>query len=133
MFSEGKVDTAAPTAKIILIIEDDQEIGEVLEQAISEQTDYRVIWIAESNTVLKGASHLHPSLILLDYMLPMMDGMTLYDRLQEVDTMRGVPVILISAKDSLPFAALRERGIHLLKKPFDLTDLLDMLAQLLSM
>jgi len=56
----------------------------------------------------------------------------LYDRLQNMENMRGVPVVLISARATLPFEELRARGIYLLRKPFDLTDLLDILAQLLS-
>jgi len=61
-----------------------------------------------------------------------MDGLHLYDRLQTIETMRGVPTVLISASPTLPFDELRARGIYLLHKPFELEDLLDILAQLLS-
>lgn len=132
MSTEGIGVTAPANTKVILIVDDDHEVGEVLQRIILQQTDYQVVWMAESEAVLKAAPSLHPSLILLDYMLPAMHGLELYDRLQEVGNMRGVPVILISARDTVPFEALRERGIYLLKKPFELTDLLDMLAQLLS-
>lgn len=118
--------------KTILIVDDDRDIGEMLQSAILQQTNYRVVWIAESDLVLMAAPHLRPSLILLDYMLPTMDGLALYDRLQGIENMRGVPVVLISARATLPFEELRERGIYLLKKPFELTDLLDILANLLS-
>ena len=82
--------------------------------------------------VLDAASYLRPSLLLLDYMLPTMDGLHLYDRLQELETMRGVPTVLISASPTLPFDELRARGIYLLQKPFELSDLLDILAQFLA-
>jgi len=52
--------------------------------------------------------------------------------LQGMEGMRGVPTVLISASETLPFEELRARGIYLLKKPFELGDLLDMLAQLLA-
>jgi CheY-like chemotaxis protein len=118
--------------KTILIVDDDRDIGEMLQTIILQQTSYRVVWIAESDLVLMAAQHMRPSLILLDYMMPTMDGLDLYDRLQGMENMRDLPVILISAKAELPFEELRKRGIFLLKKPFDLTELLDMLAQLLA-
>ena len=125
--------TMVPGAeKVVLIVDDDLEIGDVLQKIITENTDYQTVWIAESDLALAAAHQLRPALILLDYMLPIMDGLKLYDRMQEIETIRGVPVILISALATLPFEALRERGIYLLRKPFELTDLLDIVAQLLA-
>ena len=118
--------------KTILIVDDDRDVSEILQKAILEQTNYRPMWIAESDLALWAAPHIHPALILLDYMLPTMHGLELYDRLQEVETMRGVPTVLISAWDSLPLEELRKRDISLLRKPFDLQVLLDLLEQLVE-
>jgi CheY-like chemotaxis protein len=120
---------AAPE-KTILIVDDDRTVGEMLKRAIIEHTIHRAVWIAEGDLVLETARRLHPSLILLDYIMPFMDGLQLYDHLQRVETMRNVPVILISGSPTLPFEKLRERGIYILKKPFQISDLLDMVAQL---
>lgn len=117
--------------KTILIVDDDRTVGEMLKQAITEHTIHRAVWIAEGDLVLETARRLHPSLILLDFIMPFMDGLELYDHLQRIDTMRNVPVILISGSPTLPFAKLRERGIYVLKKPFQLSDLLDTVAQLM--
>ncbi|HAE84279.1 MAG TPA: hypothetical protein DCL75_20015 [Ktedonobacter sp.] len=130
--SEGKAHTLPGDEKTVLIVDDDRDIGDILQQIILDQTNYKVVWIAESDLVLNAASYLRPSLLLLDYMLPSMDGLHLYDRLQTIETMRGVPTVLISASPTLPFDELRARGIYLLHKPFELEDLLDILAQLLS-
>ena len=128
MMPESK-NSLAPE-KTILIVDDDRTVGEMLKEAITENTTHRAVWIAESDLVLETARRLHPSLILLDYIMPFMDGLQLYDHLQRVETMRNVPVILISGSHTLPFEELRERGIYVLKKPFQLSDLLDMVAQL---
>ena len=118
--------------KKVLIVDDDRDIGDILEQIILDQTDYRVVWIAESELALNAASYLRPSLLILDYMLPNIHGLDLYDRLQGIENMRDVPTILISASVTLPFEELRSRGIYILQKPFELNDFLDVLAQLLS-
>jgi len=113
-------------------VDDDRDVGDILQKIILDQTDYKVVWIAESDLALDAAWYLRPSLLLLDYMLPSIDGLDLYDRLQGMEGMRGVPTVLISASETLPFEELRARGIYLLKKPFELDDLLDMLAQVLA-
>lgn len=123
--------TSAVPEKTILIVDDDRTVGEMLKQAIADNTTHRAVWIAEGDLVLETARRLHPSLILLDYIMPFMDGLQLYDHLQRIETMRKVPVILISGSPTLPFEKLRERGIYVLRKPFQLNDLLDMVAQLM--
>ncbi len=117
--------------KVVLIVDDDRDIGEILQKIILEQTNYRVVWIAESELTLDVAPYLKPSVMLLDYMLPDMLGLELYDRLQERENMRGIPTVLISARASLPLDQLRERGIYLLRKPFEMDTLLDILAELI--
>jgi two-component system response regulator (stage 0 sporulation protein F) len=119
-------------SKTVLIVDDDRDVSELLQMFILEQTDYRPLWIAESDLTLYAAPHLRPVLILLDYRLPVMHGLELYDRLQEIETMRGVPTVLITAWDDLSPEELRRRGIHLLRKPFDLEDLLKLMRQLIG-
>jgi len=130
--SEGIGQASSTGEKIVLIVDDDRDVGDILQKIILDQTDYKVVWIAESDLALDAAWYLRPSLLLLDYMLPSIDGLDLYDRLQGMEGMRGVPTVLISASETLPFEELRARGIYLLKKPFELDDLLDMLAEVFA-
>ncbi len=132
MSSEGIGQASSTGERTVLIVDDDRDVGDILQKIILDETDYKVVWIAESDLALDAAGYLRPSLLLLDYMLPSIDGLDLYDRLQGMEGMRGVPTVLISASETLPFEELRARGIYLLKKPFELGDLLDMLAQLLA-
>ncbi len=118
--------------KTILIVDDDRDIGDILQDIIMDQTEYKVVWIAESDLALEAASYLRPALLVLDYKLPTMHGLDLYDRLQAMKNMRGLPTILISGNPSLPFEDLRARGIFFLQKPFELDDFLDVLAQMLA-
>lgn len=122
--------SAQTEEKTVLIVDDDQDIGEALRFIIGDQTNFRVVWIAESDLALEAASHLRPSVILLDYVMPTLDGIKLFDYLQRFDHMRGVPVVLISAKLRLPEDQLRARGMYLLRKPFDVDDLIALLNRL---
>jgi CheY-like chemotaxis protein len=118
--------------KNILIVDDDRDIGDLLQKILVEQTDYNVLWIAESELALDTVAFMHPSLIMLDYLMPEMNGLTLYNRLQEIEGMRGVPIIFISASITFPFEELNRPGVYVIKKPFELDDLLDTLAQVLA-
>jgi CheY-like chemotaxis protein len=89
--------------------------------------------MAESDLALLSASYLRPSLILLDYLMPLMDGLQLYDCFQESEIMRGVPVVLISASRSLPYAQLQQRGIRALRKPLVIPALLRIIEELLAL
>lgn len=124
--------SAQTEEKTVLIVDDDSDIGEALRFIIGDQTAYRVVWIAESDLALEAASHLRPSVILLDYVMPTFDGIELFDYLQRFDHMRGVPVVLISAKLTLPDEQLRARGMYVLRKPFDVDDLITLLNRLVA-
>jgi CheY-like chemotaxis protein len=71
-----------------------------------------------------------PDLLLLDYQLPGMDGLELYDRLQASTEAADIPTIMMSA--DLPLREARERKITCLTKPFALDDLLHTIEQFLG-
>ncbi len=104
-----------PRSTVILIVEDNEEIGDSLRQIIDEETPYHSVVVSESSSAIEQAQQLHPCLLLLDYRLPDMNGLELYDRLQEVEETRGVPAIMMSA--NLPGEELQRRGILPLRKP----------------
>ncbi len=117
--------------KTILVVDDDRDVGELLRSIIVDQTSHRVIWIAESDLALEAVPHLKPSLILLDYLMPTLDGLKLFDYMQGLEHIRNVPVVLISARTTIPFEELDKRGIHFLSKPFEMDDLLQLVDRLL--
>ncbi len=118
--------------KTVLIVDDDHDIGETLRAIILDQTPYRALWIAESDLALEAAFHVKPSVILLDYMLPTLDGLQLFDYMQHLEHMRDVPVVLISAQTSIPLEEVRKRGMHFLRKPFDMDELITLVEQLVE-
>ncbi len=67
------------------------------------------------------AAEWQPALILLDVMMPGMDGPTTFSRLHEVPATRDIPVVFITARTQGPeiarFEALGARGV--IAKPFD--------------
>lgn len=113
----------------ILIVEDDESIGQFLQQLIEEDTPYSSVVIDNGLTALEQAPFIHPCLLLLDYRLPGIDGLELYDRLQQNENIRNVPAIMMSA--TLPVEELERRGIYKLRKPMDVGNVVRMLTHAL--
>jgi CheY-like chemotaxis protein len=120
----------SPRSATILIIEDDTHIGEFLQHLIEEETPYTTSVISNGLQALEKAPQIHPCLLLLDYRLPGINGIELYDRLQQEEEMRGVPAIMMSA--TLPVTELQRRGIYQLRKPMDIGSVIRMITHALA-
>jgi DNA-binding NtrC family response regulator len=117
-----------PREKTILVVEDDDSIGSLLIEALSQETSYRAMLVADGLQALKMIPAIKPCLLITDYSLPHMNGIELYDRIREQDS--DVPTILISAY--MPEYEVSKRQLASLEKPFELDDLLDTVERLLE-
>jgi CheY-like chemotaxis protein len=115
--------------KTILIVEDDEYIGEVLVQAIIQETSYFAILVPDGQAALHTATEIRPNLFILDYQLPRMNGIELYDHLHAIPELTLTPAMMISAR--LPHRELEERKILGMNKPLDLDEFLQAIDQFL--
>jgi two-component system, OmpR family, alkaline phosphatase synthesis response regulator PhoP len=83
--------------KNILIVEDEKDIIEVLRYYL-EKENYRVHVAQDGFQALELASKIIPNLILLDLMLPRLDGVETCRRLKADERLRDIPVIMVTAK-----------------------------------
>ena len=114
----------------ILIVEDDENVGEFLQQSIDEYTPYQTTVVHDGAGALERARQIQPCLLLLDYKLPGLNGLEIFDRLQSLEETRGVPTIMMSA--SLPDEELQRRGIYQLRKPMDIGNVIRMITHALA-
>ena len=110
----------------ILIVEDDAAIGEFLQQLIENETPYTSVVFSNGSHALEKVRQIRPCLFLLDYRLPGMNGVEVFDRLQTMEETRGVPAIMMSA--TLPTEELQKRGIYQLRKPMDIGNVIRMIT-----
>lgn len=118
----------------ILLIDDDQSIREVARTVLEMVGGYDVETAASGLEGLEKARTSPPDAIVLDVMMPGLDGPGTFALLQEHPETRDVPVILLTAKtqaaDRSRFAALGVAGM--LPKPFDPMTLCDQIAAILD-
>ncbi len=116
--------------KTILVVEDDIHIGEVLVQAISQETPFLAILVQNGDEALNTVKGVKPNLFILDYQLPHINGIELYDQLHTIAGLGQVPTIMISAQ--LPVKELKKRNIIGMNKPLDLDDFLQSIEHFLA-
>lgn len=81
-------------AKLILLVEDDLFIRE-LYQRVLEKSGYRVITAQDGEECLRAIYH-NPDLVLLDIMLPKINGLEVLKRIREDDLVANIPIILLT-------------------------------------
>jgi CheY-like chemotaxis protein len=118
----------------ILLVDDDDGVREVAQASLELVGGYEVVTASSGQQGLDASRANPPDAILLDVMMPGMDGPTTLARLQEQEETRQIPVVLLTAKtqeaDRRRFAALGVAGV--LTKPFDPLTLPRAVAEILG-
>lgn len=116
--------------KTILVVEDDPAIREVLVYAFQDTKCYHIMTANDGFEALKLLEGVRPILCLLDYNLPSMNGIQLYDRIHSIQGLENVRALLMSA--NLPEQDMEKRHLEGINKPFDLDVLLEDIERLLA-
>ena len=105
----------------ILYIDDEADIREVAQMALELDPDLEVRSCATGAEGIEAAMAWQPDLILLDVMMPVMDGPAVFESLRGAPETAAIPVVFITARtQAKEVAALRELGARgVLAKPFD--------------
>ena len=119
--------------KRILICDDDPAILRVLEVNL-EVEGYDVLLARHGEEAIEVAAAEQPDLIILDIMMPRLDGYQTAERLKSMNKTRDIPVVFLSAKaQQSDIDKGRAYGVaSYLTKPFDPNDLLDVVERLVS-
>lgn len=108
-------------ARRILIIDDEDDIREVAALSLETVAGWEVMMASSGAAGIVKAREQHPDAILLDVMMPMMDGPTTFRELRAMPETANIPVILLTAKvqaaDQKRFSDLGVSAVMF--KPFD--------------
>ena len=117
--------------KTILIIDDDLALQTVLEIALRE-AGYQVILANDGQEGIEKLTTLNPDLVISDIMMPQMDGVETFQRIQEQLQDNGIPIFIMTALNRKPwFADLEAEGAVIIQKPFDIDQLLRLVKDML--
>ncbi len=122
------------TAKRIVCIEDEPEMIDLI-QLILSRRGFEVTGASGGKEGLQIVRDTHPDLVLLDLMMPEMDGWEVYQQMKAEETTRNIPVIIVTAKAQNIDKVL---GLHIAKvddyiaKPFGPQELIDSVEKVLN-
>ncbi len=109
----------------ILIVDDEEYVRELLETFLRSE-GYETVTAATGNAAIEVTKHELPHLILLDVMLPDMDGLTVCRRLRQSIRTTYIPIIMLTARQGIgeKVEALSSGADDYITKPFNLQELL---------
>jgi DNA-binding response OmpR family regulator len=119
-------------AKILVV--DDEESVRQLFQIVLQHEGYEVLLAGNGAEALLMAHKEQPDLIILDWMMPVMDGLSALQQLRKDETTAGIPIVMLTARqsDSDTSTALIGGADVYLTKPFEPQDVLSIIARLLA-
>jgi len=118
----------------VLVVEDDVDIQKVIRMSLKIRGVSEVVLVETGTECIERLAGFTPDVILLDVMMPHLDGYETCRRLKQDPATRAIPVVFLTARVQ---KADRERGMKLgalgyLTKPFDPMTLHDQILELLS-
>jgi two-component system KDP operon response regulator KdpE len=112
----------------ILVVDDDPDLVRAMRLRL-RANNYEVATASDGYSAIASAQKDRPSLIILDLGLPVGDGFVVLNRLQNSDSLAGIPVIVLSARDpqSNEERALKAGATAFLQKPADNDELMNVI------
>src|SRR5215831_13130796 len=118
--------------KRILVVDDEASITRLLKLNLEQTNEYIVRAENDSNQAVAAAEEFHPDLILLDVMMPGIDGGELASRFQANSKLKNVPIVFLTAaatKAEVYARGGKVGGLPFLAKPVELSEVLACLKQ----
>jgi phosphate regulon transcriptional regulator PhoB len=94
---QSVVSASPKTGSRVLVVEDEQDVAELLRYNLSKE-GYEVALVANGADALKRAREVKPDLILLDIMVPQLNGWEVCRRLKQDPETRSIPVIMVTGR-----------------------------------
>jgi two-component system chemotaxis response regulator CheY len=115
----------------VLVVDDDEAIRDLLDDVL-ELEGYEARCAADGEAALVAASDWTPDVIVLDLMMPKMDGWQFREAQLALPHLRNIPVVVISASQRARDAYAELGAAAVIAKPFDLDDLIGTIGRLAS-
>ncbi len=112
----------------VLVVEDDPDIRAAVAETLALE-GYRVSEAANGSEALTRARSEHPDVILLDLMMPVMDGWHFRAEQEADPSISAIPVVVVTACPPQDSRVRALRPAALLRKPFSLDDLVDIVRR----
>ena len=117
----------------VVLIEDDADLRRVVQLTLQFGASWNVRTAPDGPAGISLVKQLRPDIVLVDLMMPGMDGYEVCRRLVSDDATKRIPIVLLTARQNLDPERVRESGARgVITKPFDLDALAPAILRLTS-
>ena len=114
---------------VVLVVDDEFGIVKLLEEVLADE-GHRVLIATNGQQALERAAREKPTLVVTDFMMPVMDGAGLVKALRADPRLADVPVVFMSSMPEATVAELAPGYVAFLRKPFNIFAVVDLVAEL---
>jgi len=117
-----------------IMLIDDSSTNNILYESILEDEGYRVFVFDDAQKALNQLENIHPDLIMLDLMMPGMDGFDFLDQKKKITNIASVPVVMVTARtDKESEKKAFDMGVkEYLFKPAGITEVTQLVRKILQ-
>jgi DNA-binding response OmpR family regulator len=128
----GAPPTSPKTRKRVLVADDDPSISRLIERVLGRE--YDVYAASDGTGAISLAEKVRPHLMVLDVMMPGMDGFAVAQRIRAVPELKNTPIIFLTARDGPldTIKGIQAGARHYMTKPFKIDDLLSKVKKILG-
>ena len=118
----------------VLAVDDVPDNLFIIESILGVEANYRIDWVSDGQSALESLSQRQPVLILLDIMMPDMDGYEVTKLIRQNRSLPYIPILLVTAHDQSSLSAGLDSGADdFIRKPFDIDELMARVRSLLRL
>jgi DNA-binding response OmpR family regulator len=121
--------------KTILCVEDDLAVQEIISDYFSMKTSYKVVTAEDGEIAMDQIANGPPDLILLDVLLPRLNGLAFLEDIRRIESAKDIPVIFISGEmidETDKELGLKLGALAYFEKPIDFPELLKTVNSILA-
>ncbi|MEO0834536.1 MAG: response regulator [Cyanobacteria bacterium J06642_3] len=116
----------------ILVVEDNDDLS-ILFKLVLESAGYQVATVNNGRDALESLAKTDPQLILMDVMMPEINGLQVSQNIKQQQSYESLPILLVSALDRLRDEQIQNSQANdILYKPFDLDELIYKVDELIA-
>ena len=118
--------------KTILVVDDEKDLLDLIEYNLKKE-GFNVLKAENGEEGIERAKEFHPDLVLMDIMMPMMDGMEAVEKMRKDDELKSIPIIFLTARsdEKTEVEGLNKGGDDYITKPISTTKLISRIKAVL--
>jgi two-component system alkaline phosphatase synthesis response regulator PhoP len=118
--------------KTILVVDDEKDLLDLIEYNLKKE-GFNVLKAENGEEGIERAKEFHPDLVLMDIMMPKMDGMEAVEKMRKDDELKSIPIIFLTARsdETTEVEGLNKGGDDYITKPISTTKLISRIKAVL--